>query len=543
MKRWFLLLLLAAPTSAAIRYVEGDPLKPEDRSAINQNFRQIEERSRNYVNKTSTETIRGPKYFSNSVTFAGARPWRDIMAPEYGAKCDGTDDTAAIQAAINATNTSQPETVFVPPGCTFHIYSTLTINRNNLAFLGGAQNGSIIQSHFDGPAVTLNSAAGALSYINIKDIEFDSVDTGTNTIGILLTGANAINLSNFENIHIRGFYTGIKNTVTAADYGHNHFSNLRMDNYGANSIYFGFRYTGGHTVGEIISNNSVIVSSYSFHMVDGGAGSVGIGDIVIVGNYFSNGINCVYLEGNTARYHHNFRIVGNQFIDSSSYPVVMKAVAGSTVFGNTFALGATTLDPVFQDANCDTNLIDTYAGGLGLGGKLMVGVHASTANYTAQFRSGTDKNLLIDDGVSITGAVSLEAVNNAASNNTPLEIRASSTSITAGPLFITQNTEPYLKFTHTTSTPSAVSTIASIWAVNVDSQAEIKVRDGGGTITQISAHNAGGNWIFTSENPGTGKKVYIDMERFIHDMEDKFGTRFLFETQQEAEQYEAANKK
>lgn len=60
----------------------------------------------------------------------------------YGARGDGiTDDTAAIQAAIDATESSSGGTVFFPPG-TYLLSTTLVVNRKNVTLLGaGADTG------------------------------------------------------------------------------------------------------------------------------------------------------------------------------------------------------------------------------------------------------------------------------------------------------------------------------------------------------------------------------------------------------------------
>lgn len=67
-----LLLWLSLPlsASAAMRHVRGGPLDVEDRSAINSNFREIDTELGSVVHLTSTETIRGFKYFANSTYLA-----------------------------------------------------------------------------------------------------------------------------------------------------------------------------------------------------------------------------------------------------------------------------------------------------------------------------------------------------------------------------------------------------------------------------------------------------------------------------------------
>jgi hypothetical protein len=73
MRRAVTLLLwlsLSSTASAGMRYVGGDPLDVEDRSAINSNFREIDREFDNVVHLTSTETIRGFKYFENKVQFS-----------------------------------------------------------------------------------------------------------------------------------------------------------------------------------------------------------------------------------------------------------------------------------------------------------------------------------------------------------------------------------------------------------------------------------------------------------------------------------------
>lgn len=95
--------------------------------------------------------------------------------------------------------------------------------------------------------------------------------------------------------------------------------------------------------------------------------------------------------------------------------------------------------------------------------------------------------------------------------------------------FLQDGTAPYHTFTSVTSSPTALSTQASIWA-NTEATAEMKVMDGAGNITSISPHNAEGEWVFSSENVLTGKKIYVNMEKFIRRMEEIVGEKFMEES-------------
>lgn len=65
---------------------------------------------------------------------------------QYGAKGDGsTDDTAAIQAAINAAQTAGGGTVFFPAG-TYKISTTLTVTHDNIQLFGAGRGSQIVAS-------------------------------------------------------------------------------------------------------------------------------------------------------------------------------------------------------------------------------------------------------------------------------------------------------------------------------------------------------------------------------------------------------------
>ena len=101
-------------------------------------------------------------------------------------------------------------------------------------------------------------------------------------------------------------------------------------------------------------------------------------------------------------------------------------------------------------------------------------------------------------------------------------------SLTAKGGILLNTSSPYVTFTGVTSTPTATATTASIWAIGDGAATEVKVVDSAGNVTQISPHNPEGEWVFYSENVQTGKRVYINMEKFIRRMEQITGEKFIF---------------
>jgi hypothetical protein len=113
---------------------------------------------------------------SGNASLAGPRPWVDVTASPYGAKGDGvTDDTAAIQSAINAVcNASTGLTgggiIYFPAqgaagysvtqaqGGSSSLAPVFTIPCNGLTFRGGGQRGAGGQQFVRSPATSINVA-------------------------------------------------------------------------------------------------------------------------------------------------------------------------------------------------------------------------------------------------------------------------------------------------------------------------------------------------------------------------------------------------
>jgi hypothetical protein len=77
------------------------------------------------------------------------------------------------------------------------------------------------------------------------------------------------------------------------------------------------------------------------------------------------------------------------------------------------------------------------------------------------------------------------------------------------------------------STPTTTADKGWIYAKDVSGTAEVFVKDAAGNETQISPHNAQGEWEYFSRNVKTGKTVRINMEEMIRDIEQLTGKTYI----------------
>jgi hypothetical protein len=154
---------------------------------------------------------------------------RDVVSvKDFGAVGDGvTDDTAAIQAAINYAQTLVADrflsgcVVYFPAG-TYLVGSTLTITSSNIGLAGDTPSSSVLYApsasfdlvHFDGTAL-------ALYQVSARNLRFYT--PGNTASGCHLRVTKAIN-SIFDNLSFVAWYNG----VISDGCGRTYFTNIQL---------------------------------------------------------------------------------------------------------------------------------------------------------------------------------------------------------------------------------------------------------------------------------------------------------------------------
>ena len=132
-----------------------------------------------------------------------------VSVKDFGAVGDGvTDDTAAIQAAINATQTAGGGIIFVPLGA-YKISSTLTITGNGVVLQGAAFN-SIHDTGSPTYPVRFNWAGGASPMISIVTTSATlPVTSGCGLINLALFGNSLATVGVYLNSVRYSFFTNL----------------------------------------------------------------------------------------------------------------------------------------------------------------------------------------------------------------------------------------------------------------------------------------------------------------------------------------------
>lgn len=141
-------------------------------------------------------------------------PWSDVRT--FGAKGDGrTDDTAAIQRAIDHVAATSQGIVFLPPGA-YKISSRLKLDRNvDLMGVGVGFGSQLIPSGTDGISITGSDWPGGYGFRNhIKGLTI-MMDQAARRTAVVIDHAYTIKL---ENVFV--FNAGSGGGISVADASH-----------------------------------------------------------------------------------------------------------------------------------------------------------------------------------------------------------------------------------------------------------------------------------------------------------------------------------
>lgn len=272
-------------------------------------------------------------------------PWVDVRA--YGATTSSGDNSAAIQAAVNA---NPGKAILIPE--IYQIASSIVPTAATAVRLFGlGRSVSGLYSEADISLLKFDTGAGHIYYAEVSELYLASGNSGTRTssFGIELTGANNVYRSSFHNLHSRGNYCGFRLRDNQHDWLV--IKDVLFDNYGGNSHLWGIYSTSG---GQAVFSGLVVFSS-----VTGIYMHAPFGDFTITGCNFDGGSYGIYLDGIDGVYSSNFNITGNKFDMETVNNVYLSRCQSWQVLGNSYSGVAI---PAVYPVNCIDGLYDNWNG-------------------------------------------------------------------------------------------------------------------------------------------------------------------------------------
>jgi len=268
----------------------------------------------------------GSSIVSLTTAFAGvAGLFYNVRATTYGAAGNGsTDDTSAIQAAINAAATAGGGTVYFPGG-TYRITAVLTLTAGVSLQGAGALASAISMDHASNNTLSVSVGTANIPTF-IRGLRFTQAQSNTGKV-ISVEAGTVINITDctLGSANMAGSCITVDNAATRVTVMGCVFI------IGANVSYGVFNDSGVGTV-NLIGNRFVTPATYA-----GDAARLNGGKYVVVGNVF----DCSGTSAGTGRaalMAGSYTFVGNRFMAPSGgtiQPVGYSgSVAGNIVAGN-----------------------------------------------------------------------------------------------------------------------------------------------------------------------------------------------------------------
>ncbi len=167
----------------------------------------------------------------------------NVKSPTFGAiGNDSNDDTAAVQAAIDAAESNGSGTVFFPDG--IYLVEGLTCTGSNIIFKGASERARL--KNKNAGSIDMLTVSGSVLFVEIRDLLFDgNTQSGTGD-AIVLKGVTSCNLTNVHIIDMGGVGLKFETSVITCS-----LRNLFITGCASHGIHF---------VSGVAANNNVFIS-------------------------------------------------------------------------------------------------------------------------------------------------------------------------------------------------------------------------------------------------------------------------------------------